>query len=143
MVDHQFFGSRPNPAKDLIRCMVDKPIISQFSATVGRDKLSYFGCPGPKALDIREWATHLRRVVAVDDQEEALRSCRRVILGYHSDINVFTIKDDIEDVILSNNRWNTEQILSEHWDSEAQVWRWQHDIVNLDVYQIFLSSFYF
>jgi len=45
--------------KQAIRQIWDKSIIRQFCKTIEKERLSYFGLPGPDIRDFHDWADYL------------------------------------------------------------------------------------
>ena len=115
MTNHAFSSSS---AKDYIRSRIDRNIIKNFKQIhYPEQKLTYFGLPGEKLLDILNW---------------------REFLGYCTVVENMDVADELELNVLKNHlehivhlvRANIDELILTKFDKSSL--RWPYEIINLD-----------
>jgi hypothetical protein len=93
------FATTPN--KDFIRKRYDKPIIESFTKEI-KDKLTYFGLPGPEILDIKEWKKYISKIIAVERDEINAQILLENIFGLNVKSSDFQLlHGDIDKILIS------------------------------------------
>lgn len=104
--------------KDIIRSTYDKQIIQEFGSN-----LTYFGLPGPEILDILEWRSCIKYVVAVERDE----TLAQLLLD-----NIFRAKIKLDGFQLLHG--DVDDILTSGFDKYGTSIKFPFNLVNLDYY---------
>ena len=140
-------GYQSSPEKDAVRRYFDLPLLSKFSASKGT-KLVYFGMPGERCLDIRDWKAVIREVVAIERGKNNLDKMERLLSRRFKEITSHVYHGDMDDIILSGRGKkrtiggkpaNTE--VANHFDIVLDRRVWKFDVVNLDYFGRFFPRF--
>src|SRR5438067_7680837 len=127
--------------KKVIRDGWDLPILNRWSGLIGR-KLTYFGLPGPRMLDLRAWATVLeRRRDAVEERpkpkakralaDEAAAELQRNALRYGLADGLEILRGDIGNIIMDGvDSLGVQPQLSDTQPAERA--RFAYDLHSLD-----------
>jgi hypothetical protein len=127
--------------KKVIRDGWDLPILDRWSGVIGR-KLTYFGLPGPRMLDLRAWASILeRRRDAVEERpnlkakralaDEAAAELQRNALRYGLADGLEILRGDVGEIIMDGvDKLGVQPQLSDAQPAERA--RFAYDLHNLD-----------
>lgn len=119
----------------------DLPILRQWSKNLGR-KLTYFGLPGPRMLDLLAWSSVLeRRRDAVEElpkakaklaqAEKAVAELKRTALRHELSDGLEVLRGDIGDIIIDGfDAYGSRPQMSDLQPAERA--RFSYDVHNLD-----------
>ena len=139
-------GYYSSEEKDVVRQHFDLPLLEQLRSKK-QSRLSYFGLPGPQALDIKTWKDLIQEVSAVERDANLLGQLEQTLDTQFPEVRYRSHLGELDKVILTNRGKRRFVGGEEYWprvsnayERSVQSYVWQYDVVNLDYFGPFLPS---